>query len=170
MGEVGDVAAVQPPMAGVATVPLLVFVLGRQLFGVCVGIVDRVYPAVSIAPLQGGPPVVAGVIGVHGEVLAVLDLGRRHGEPIRQIGLDFRIVIVRGRTHRLALLAESVDGVRQIPTRTIAAAEQLVPGLALLKGVALAPDGFVHIQDAETLLSVGDERRLADALRRLDAA
>lgn len=145
----------------------LLFRVGTYRFGIRVEAVERVVHAAEISAVPGAPRVVAGAVNVQGDALAVLDLRLRRAREAPDVRLDAKLIIVRAPARRLAILADEVTEIAQIPARALASRESLVPGADLLVDLAAVPDGLIIIQDAANLLTPGEDSRLAAALRRI---
>lgn len=144
---------------------LLVFSIGRLQFGLAIEPVQRVIPACEISPLPEAPSVVMGIIRIDGEVLPVLDPHRPfNGGQSTDLRLSSRFIVVQSPRRRLALIADQVDGVRDIPATTLEAAEQLTTSMSLIKAIAATPRNVIYIYDIEQLLLDGDEIALAAAI------
>ena len=133
-------------------------------FALPLAVVERVLRAVEVTPLPGAPGVVSGVLHVHGEVVAVVDLRRRCGLPGREMELDDHILIARTSKRRLAIPVDGVSGVVSWRSTDFVAAATLAPGLGHLQGVARLGDGLVLVQDLEAFLSLQEEGGLDEAL------
>jgi chemotaxis signal transduction protein len=98
-----------------ARVDVVVFRLGPEHFGIPVAQVGRVLPVSEIAPLAGARVPVRGVVDVHGDLMEVVDLGRRTADAWTALHIEQQFILVDGPTRRLILLADEVEGVRFIP-------------------------------------------------------
>ncbi len=150
------------------TLAVVVFHSAQRRFGLPAVEVDRVLAAIEITPLAGAPEVIAGIINLHGRVLAVLDLRRRLGIGPTPPSLDAKLIVTTGATRPIALLADALDGVRDIACASIARCAALVPGASLVTRIAAVPEGMIFIQDVEAFLSGGEEADLDAALGALD--
>jgi chemotaxis-related protein WspB len=93
-------------------VDVVVFRLGPQQFGIPVAQVGQVFPVAEIAPFAGASAPVRGAVDVHGELIPVVDLGRRISDAWTTLHAEQRLILVNGPTRRLMLLADEVEGVR----------------------------------------------------------
>ena len=93
---------------------VVVFRLGQQQFGIPVAQVGQVFPVAEIAPLPGASVPVRGTVDVHGELIPVVDLGRRSADAWTELHAEQRFILVAGPTRRLILLADEVEGVRSV--------------------------------------------------------
>ncbi len=124
----------------------------------------RVVRSVEITPLPAGPEIVRGVINLHGEVVAVIDARLRFRLPQRPLSIHDQFVIARARERILALIVDSVDGIRECPPEDGAKGDAIVPGLEYVSGVVRLGDGLVVIHDLDTFLSLAEGRDLDRAL------
>ncbi len=75
------------------------------------------------------PPFIAGVINLHGQIVAVVDLRKFFELPARGLTDLDRVIVLAGGGSELGLLADSVVGVRRV---TLA---DLQEGLPTLTGI-----------------------------------
>lgn len=157
-------AAGADPGDGPATIPLMVFSLAGQRYAVPLDAAERVLPMVAIAPLPGGPEGVLGAVNVHGEIVPVLDVRRRLGLEPRAYGPETRLLLARTARRRVAVPADDVAGVAELPAQAVAPVDALADGIEQVSGVAAVGDGVLLIHDLEAFFSPDEERRLAAAL------
>lgn len=149
------------PVGGLAVV---VFAVDSASCAVPLEATERALHMVAVSPLPGAPPILAGVINLHGSVVPVVDLRRRLGSAPRAYGLDAHLLLVKSPRRRLALSADQVLGVRTIPGDSVVPSRLVAPGLGAVAGIAALPDGLLFIHDLEAVLSGEDEERLDRAL------
>lgn len=143
-------------------VPLLVFSIDGQRYGLPLNVVARVIPAVALAPLHGAPDSICGMFIWHGEVVPTGDLRRRYGLGARELALTDHVIITRRGDRLLGLLAEGDTGVGKFKAEDIASAVD--PASEMFDGAVCLPDGVVLIQNIDKFLSPHEEASLADAL------
>jgi chemotaxis-related protein WspB len=102
---------------------VVVFRLGPQQFGIPVAQVGQVFPVAEIAPLAGASVPVRGAVDVHGDLMPVVDLGRRIADAWTELHAEQRFILVDGPTRRIVLLADEVEGVRSVSDDALAAGE-----------------------------------------------
>ena len=136
------------------------FVLDEPRYALYLSSVERVVRAVEITPLPKAPEIVLGVINVQGSVMPVLDIRKRFRLPLREMQQDDRFIIAHTAKRRVALVADSVAGVRELTGREMATAQQALPFAQYLSGVAKLDDGLVLIHDLDTFLSLDEEKAL----------
>ena len=140
----------------------LVFELADGRYAVSLAAVDEIVRAVAVVPLPGAPALVEGIVDVHGEVAAVIDLRRAFDLPARPpLALD-HFVVVRTPARLLVLRVDRVTGVTAVdpPDRVPAAV-----ATASLEGSVRLADGLVLVHDVDRLVSSVEGATL-DALLR----
>jgi purine-binding chemotaxis protein CheW len=145
-------------------IPLLVFHLDRQSYALRLAVVERTVRMVNVTPLPAGPDIVAGVINVHGRIIPVVDLRKRFRLPAREAALSDQLIIARTPTRPVALMADSASDVIECSEQEIVAADSIVPGMQYINGVAKLKDGIILIHDLGSVLSLDEERALAQAM------
>ena len=142
----------------------VVFVLDEQRYGLRLSAVERIVRVVDVTPLPQAPDIVLGVINMQGRVIPVINLRRRFGLAERAVTLSDQMLVARTARRSVALLADAVHGVFDCPGEASVAAQELLPELARLEGVAKLDDGLVLIQDLDRFLSLDEEQTLARAM------
>lgn len=143
---------------------LVVFELDQSRYGLPLDVVERVVRIVEITALPKAPEIVLGVVNVQGRVIAVADLRKRFRLSERKPALSDQLIIARTPARPVALLVDAVSAVVEYAEGQAAAAQAIVPGTDYIAGVVKLADGMVLIQDLGRLLSLGEERRLDDAM------
>jgi purine-binding chemotaxis protein CheW len=143
---------------------LVAFVVDGQRFALALDAVERALPMLAVTPLPGAPPVVAGVVSLHGQVVPVFDLRRRLGRPAREPALTDHLLVARAGARRVALPVDEVLGVLAVDAAAITPPDAVLPAPERLAGIVTLADGLVFIHDLETFLTADEERRLAEAL------
>jgi purine-binding chemotaxis protein CheW len=143
---------------------ILVFALDEPRFALHLSVVERVVRAVELMPLPKAPAIALGVINMQGQIIPVVNIRMRLHLPMRELELDDRFIIAHTSRRRVALLVDSVSGIRELTDREWAAAEQVVPGAKYIHGVAKLADDLVLICDLEEFLSVDEEQALEASL------
>src|ERR1700676_2802779 len=113
---------------------LVVFRLDERRYALPLAVVERVVRAVDVTPLPKAPPMVLGVIDVHGRVLPVLNLRRRFLMSDRQVGPADWFVIAHAARHTVVLVVDESVGVVERPQTEIVLSTQIVPGLEHFPG------------------------------------
>lgn len=104
---------------------VLVFHIGAERYGLRLAAIERVLPAVTLKALPLTPPWVAGLLDLHGTPVPVIDLAQLAEQRTSAWRFDTRIVVVNyhtgaGTLRSLGLLAEQVQGIRQLDPAALA--------------------------------------------------
>ena len=140
------------------------FVLDELRCALPLAAVDRVVRAVEITSLPKAPEIIRGVINLQGQIIPVVDVRRRFGLPARKLSLEDRFIIASASRRLVALVADSVTGVREHDGRQASETGQTLSFAPYLKGVAKLPDGLVLIYDLDLFLSLDEQKGLDAAL------
>jgi purine-binding chemotaxis protein CheW len=141
-----------PRIAGAVCVA---FAVAAHRWALPLDTVERVVAMVAVSPLAGAPAAIRGAIDVHGEIVPVLDLGLRLGDPPHRLNADAQLVLARTARRAVALPVDASLGV-------VAPALGAVSGP--LAGVATADGGLLAVYDLDAFLSAGEEDELTLAL------
>lgn len=147
-----------------AILRVVVFSIGARRCGIALGCVERVVAAVESGPLVGAPAAIFGVVNFHGTAIPILDIRPRFGDPAGALRLDQRFIILRTPLRLMALLADAIEGTRDLPSASILGMSELALGTGLVKGCAAAEDGLIYLYDVDALLSAPEEATLCAAL------
>jgi purine-binding chemotaxis protein CheW len=143
---------------------LVVFSLDDQRYALRLSAVDRVVYMVRVTPLPKAPDIVIGVVNVQGRVIPVINMRRRFHLQEREIALTDRLVIAHTARRPVALAADAVAGIIEYPGQDIVAAEDILPGVEHVEGIAKLEDGLILIHDLDRFLSLEEEQSLDRAL------
>ena len=135
------------------------FDLAGEQYGIDTEYVREVCPVTHLAQVPCAPGFVVGIMSLRGEILSVVDLRRFFGLPERGISDSSKIVVVYSDDVEFGILADRIDVVASVPTRTLQESLATLAGARerFLRGVT--PDR-VAVLDIETILS--DERLRVD--------
>jgi purine-binding chemotaxis protein CheW len=162
------VATSSAPFPTPATEPdtaILIFVLDGRDFALPLANVERVVRRVAAQPLPSAPAVVNGVIDLGGEIVPLLDPRRRFRLPDRPARSSDSIIIGHTRHRRVALVVDSVLGLNSLEHTAVIAADDVVPGLDYVSGIARVPGrDLVLIHDLDRFLALDEEKALDRAL------
>ncbi len=145
-------AQVPPAEEGGTAVPVVVFALGQETYGIEATCVENIYPLEDLTPVPCTPDFVAGIVNLRGRILSVVDLHRFLGLEYTATGEEARVIAVHAAGLEVGLLASEVRAVRTmrlddlqpaLPTTTRVAA-------GYTRGVAA---DMVVLLDLEALLS-----------------
>jgi purine-binding chemotaxis protein CheW len=150
------------------------FVRGEELAVPILRVVEIV-PYTEPSRLPNAPPVVRGVVGIRGNVVPALDLGRvlGFGETAitRRSCLVLVEMIVREETTVVGIVVEKVSEVADVPASALVAPPEFGMPVRTAYLVALYParGKFVCILDLDRVLSDAELEAVAAARREGDA-
>jgi purine-binding chemotaxis protein CheW len=143
-------------------VKVVIFTVGKQEFALPITVVREIIPWTAPTVVPEAPPTVEGVIEVRGEILPVVDLGRRFGLARRKTEGGARIIILELAGQTAGWIVDDVVAVETAAAGAVAPPSPLLANLGGLAGDAVV-DG---------ILKLGEQRLvvLLDAARVLDTA
>lgn len=133
---------------------ILAFSLAGEAYGVETCHVREVCQLKDLTVVPCTPRFVVGVVSLRGRILAIIDLRTLFDLPPRGLTEQNRIVVLRGDGGELGLLADSIDGVRDVPV------SELQESLPTLTGVR---DRFLRGVTRRMLTVLDGGRLLTDA-------
>jgi len=142
------------------------FTLDELNYAIHLNSVVRVIHAVEIRFLPEAPEIISGIINVHGRIIPVINIRKRFGLEAKEINPDNRIIIADTGKRQIALLADTVTGMRYLSPGQVAIARKTLPFAEHLSGVAKVDEGLILIYDLEKFLSLDEEEILKQALKR----
>ena len=137
-------------------VKYLLFIVDGQQFGLPVTHIDHVVRMVMIIPIIAAPKAVAGIVNYHGVVLPVFSLRKRFSSPDRSPIPEDILIITGSAKRKVALIADQVQGVVDLPEEMIQA-EEILPGITGVQGVIRTGDGMILITDLDRFLLPEEE-------------
>ncbi|MCL5267333.1 MAG: chemotaxis protein CheW [Bacteroidetes bacterium] len=146
------------------TSQFVVFTLDGLAYALRLSVVERIVHVVEVTPLPKAPEVVLGVINVGRRIIPVIDIRKRFRLPEREVNLSDQLVIANTSKRNVALIVDSVTGVIERSVAEVTAAEQVIPNVKYVEGVAKLEDGMVLIHDLDEFLSLDEEKALDDAM------
>lgn len=141
-------------------VKLVVFNLDKQRYAIHLSAVERDVRIVEITPLPEAPEIVLGVINVQGRVIPVVNIRRRFSLPEREIDLSDHLIIVHTPRRIVAIVADAVYGIVELPEEEVILAEKILPRMGYVEGVVKLEDGMILIHDLDRFLSLDEEEAL----------
>ena len=145
---------------------IVMFSLDEPIYALPLASVVRVIRAVEITPLPKTPEIVMGVINMQGEVIPVIDIRRRFGLSAHEIRLEDRLIIAATARRLVALVVDSVEGVRKLENRVLAITKENLPVAEYIEGVVNLEQGLFMILDLDRFLSLDEEKILDSAITK----
>ncbi|MFO7172355.1 MAG: chemotaxis protein CheW [Bacillota bacterium] len=136
---------------------VVVFRVGEGFYAVPIGQVREVVAWTRPTPLPGSPPHVEGVLSLRGEVIPVVDLGRRFGRARSVPDAQSRILVVEIAGQVAGMV---VDTVTEVLTLADGAVQPVAPAFRnsddpLVVGVFHRGDDLVVLVDLERVVGEG---------------
>jgi purine-binding chemotaxis protein CheW len=144
---------------------ILVFTLDELAYALPLSKVVKVIHAIEIRHLPEAPEIITGIINVQGRIIPVTDIRKRFGLLTREIDPDDRLIIADTGKRQVAILVDTVTGIRDLAPRQLAVAKETLPFAEHIRGVAKVDDGLVLIYDLDRFLSLDEEKELDQALK-----
>lgn len=146
----------EPAASPDESVEVVEFALAFETYAVPIRFVREVLAIKELTPVPCAPPFVAGIVNVRSQILPVIDLKRFFDLPEEGIADLHHIIIFRGETLEVGVLADLVTGVRSLSLANLQCSLPTLAGIRadFIEGVT--QDGKVLL-DAEKILS---DRRL----------
>ncbi len=129
----------------------IVFSIDSQRYALPLTAVERIIRVVEILPVPGAPPILLGVINVHGQMLPVFDVRRWLNLPTRDVELSDRLIIIRTKTGRAVLLVDTVDGVIKPSLLDIARAQSTTGASEYFSGILELDGDVMYICNLDAL-------------------
>lgn len=145
-------------------ITLLTFMLDDWTCALPIAAVERTYRAVAVTPLPKAPDIVMGIVNVRGMVQPVIDLRRRFQLPPRRLSPNDHLIIGHTSRRSVALVVDSLADVVECTQQDIAAADDILPGMEFVSGIARLKDGMILIHDLDRCLSLEEETALDQAM------
>ncbi len=139
------------PAVAADRVDFLEFELGPERFAVEVHCVANVQAFDQLTPIPCAPAHIRGIVPVQGELIAVLDLGAWLQLPRHGLTQLDQLIVLQANALKLAVLADSIVGVRQVQLAALQTGAGDGTVLRILEAGALG-GGRLGLLDVERLL------------------
>ena len=150
-------------------IQLVGFVMGEELFGVDILMVQEIIREAFITPIPNSPEFIEGVINLRGSIIPVIDLRKRLGllKDAKQ-NEDTWILILNIEDRVTGFIVDSVSEVLKIQKSTIKPPPDIVvAGLQsqYIDGVCKIDKGLMVLLDFDRILLIDEIKRLKDMER-----
>jgi len=145
-------------MAREATREVLVFVLGREEYGVDILKVQEIRGYEKVTPIRAAPGYLKGVVNLRGIIVPVIDLRVKFGMPDPRYDAFTVVVILRLARRVIGVVVDGVSDVMALRAQDVKPAPQLgsVVESSFIEGLGTEGDRMVLLLDIEKLLSTGE--------------
>ena len=139
------------------------FRVGKENFGVPIGIVHEIVPMMDITAVPDSPSYVEGVINLRGRIIPVIDLRKRFGETVVPHRRN-RIMVTELDGHRVGLVVDAANEVLKIdPELSEPPPNVFQQGdLNYVTGVGKLGGKLVILIDLAKIMQRGELRRISD--------
>jgi purine-binding chemotaxis protein CheW len=150
--------------ARAATREVLVFVLGKEEYGVDILKVQEIRSYEKVTTLPAAPDYLKGIMNLRGIIVPVIDLRVKFGLPDPAYDAFTVVVILRIAARVIGMVVDGVSDVIQLAPGDVKAAPQLgsVVDGTYLAGLATQNERMILLLDIEKFLSSGEMNLLAD--------
>ena len=145
-------------------IQLVVFGLDDQRYALPLAAVERIVRVVEFTSLPKAPPIVLGIVNIGGRIVPVVNVRKRFRLPEKEIELGDHLILGQAGCRPVALVVDEVSSVVERPEREVIAAQEILPRLEYVQGVAKLEDGMILIHDLDKFLSLEEEAALDKAL------
>lgn len=144
--------------------PIVVFKLEDQRYGLKLSAVERVIRIVEITPLPHAPEIILGLVNIGSQVIPVADIRQRFHLSSWQIKLNDQLILAHTSSRAIGLIVDEVDGIHHYSPSDMVNTSAILPDIRYFDTVLRLPDGLVMIHDLDRFLSLEEEQELAQAL------
>ena len=95
--------------------PLVVFSLANETYGIPTDYVRDVQPLRQVTPVPCTPDFVVGVINIRGSIYSVIDIRSFFGVPPQEITPVTKVIVVDTEDLQVGILADDVSGAMSVP-------------------------------------------------------
>jgi purine-binding chemotaxis protein CheW len=142
---------------------VLVFVLGKEEYGVDILKVQEIRGYEKVTPIPAAPVYLKGVMNLRGIIVPVIDLRIKFGMPDPRYDAFTVVIILRVAGRVIGIVVDGVSDVTRFSAADVKAAPQLgsLVDSTFLAGLATQGDRMVLLLDIEKFLSSGELNLLA---------
>ena len=149
-----------------ATREVLVFVLGKEEYGVDILKVQEIRGYEKVTPIPAAPAYLKGVVNLRGIIVPVIDLRIKFGLADPKYDSFTVVIILRLATRVIGMVVDGVSDVVALAPSEVKPAPQLgsLVDSSFLAGLATQGDRMVLLLDIERFLSSADLNLLGQAV------
>jgi purine-binding chemotaxis protein CheW len=148
------------------------FRVGRETFGVPIGMVHEIVRLPEITSVPDSPGYVEGVINLRGKIVSVVDLRKRFGEKEIIGNKKNRILVAEVEGKMVGLIVDAASEVLKIPESEVDLPPSLFDegDIHYVTGVGKLKGRLVILIDLNKILQKGELRRLGELASQAAAA
>ena len=141
------------------------FEVEDKKYALPLSVVDRVIRSVEVTSLPKANSVILGVINIQGKVAPVVNLRKRLGLTIKDIGLNDQFVIARAPKRTVAIVVDSATGLIELNEEAQVRGSEVSDNPECVNKVLKVKEEMILVLDLENLLSREDEKSLDSELK-----
>ena len=143
---------------------LVGFRIGKETFGVPIGLVHEIVRVPDITAVPDSPDYIEGVINLRGKIVSIVDLRKRFGEARVENSRKNRILVAEIEGKMVGLIVDAASEVIRLPHTDIEAPPEVFDqtDVRYVTGVGKLNGRLVILVDLSRILEKGDLRRLAE--------
>lgn len=137
------------------TVELATFYVGDALCGMDILKVQEINKLIEMTIVPQAPSYVLGIINLRGQIVTVIDLGKRLGLTSIELNETSRNIIVNSKNEHIGLLVSSISDVVEVDWHKVEKPPANIGGVqgVFFKGVFKTKDRLIGILDADRVLA-----------------
>ena len=145
---------------------IVVFQLRGEQYGVGIAGVESIITPRDITRVPHAPDFVEGVMNLRGEIIPVVDLGKRFGLPPIDALEKNRIIVLEVEEAKVGMIVDDVVEVLRLPGESIQPPSPIFSGIetSMLSGIAHWEDQIIILLDAGRALSSQEQDEIAESL------
>jgi purine-binding chemotaxis protein CheW len=132
----------------------IIFMLEDRSFALPVKVVERIIHAVEITPLPDSTEIAPGLINMGGEIIRVINIRKSLNIPERKIKSSDRFIIVKADEKRVALIADSVGDILNVPNDDVIKSETINERSLRITGTIRLEKGVIPILDIDWIFTL----------------
>jgi len=145
-------------------IQLVGFRIGRETFGIPIGLVREIVRMMEITAVPEAPDYVEGVINLRGRIIPVIDLRKRFREPGIKVDKRNRILVAELEGRLVGLIVDAASEVLKMANGDIEPPPELLQenDLSYVTGLGKRNGKLIILVDVEKLLNHGELGRLSE--------
>ena len=145
-------------------IQLVGFRIGRETFGIPIGLVREIVRMMEITVVPDAPDYVEGVINLRGRIIPVIDLRKRFREPGIAPDKRNRILVAEVEGRFVGLIVDAASEVLKLARGEIEPPPELLQenDLSYVTGLGKRNGKLIILVDVEKILSRGELGRLSE--------
>jgi purine-binding chemotaxis protein CheW len=138
-----------------STVELATFYIGEALCGMDILKVQEINKLMDMTKVPQAPSYVTGILNLRGQIVTVIDLGKKLGLTCLELNESVRNIIVNSENEYIGLLVSSISDVVEAQWDKVEDPPANIGGLqgAFFKGVFKTQDRLIGILDVNKVLA-----------------